>query len=49
MLSDSRYENNIILQKEALQGLLTNIKNYPVIDIDYIAEDEVDDKDRQYG
>lgn len=46
MLSDSRYENNIILQKEALQGLLTNIKNYPVIDIDYIPEYEVDDKER---
>ena len=46
MLSDSKYQNDIILQKEALQGLLTNIKNYPVVDVDYIAEDEVDDKDR---
>jgi len=40
MLYDNRYEDNIILKREAFQNLLTNIKNYPIIDIDYVEEGE---------
>ena len=42
MLSDSRYVDNVVLQKATLQSLLTNIKNYPITDIEYIQEDERD-------
>lgn len=42
MLSDSRYVDNVVLQKATLQALLTNIKNYPILDIEYIQEGEKD-------
>lgn len=42
MTKDERYQDNVILKKEALQELLTNIKNYPIIDIDYVEENELD-------
>ena len=42
MLSDSRYVDNVVLQKATLQALLTNIKNYPILDIEYIQEGERD-------
>ena len=41
-LKDSKYIDNVILQKDTLQELLTNIKNYPIIDIDYVDENEID-------
>lgn len=44
MLSELKYSNNIIFQKGAAQELLTNIKNYPVIDIDYVEDAEVDEQ-----
>ena len=43
MAIDTRYDNNVVLKEEAFQNLLTNIKNYPVIDIDYIPEGETDE------
>lgn len=43
MLYDQRYRDNVILKREALQNILTNIKNYPIIDIDYMPEDEIDE------
>lgn len=43
MALDSKYQDNVILTKDAYQDLLTNIKNYPIIDIDYITEDEEDE------
>ena len=42
MLYDKRYEDNIVLKKEAFQNLLTHIKNYPIVDIDYVEEKDVD-------
>ena len=42
MIIDEKYQDNIVLKKDAFQELLTNIKNYPVIDIDYIEENELD-------
>lgn len=42
MYQDKRYTDNVVLKKDALQELLTEIKNYPIIDIDYIEEDEID-------
>ena len=41
---DTRYTDDIVLKKDAFQNLLTNIKNYPVVDIDYVSrhgEDEL--------
>ena len=43
MLSEMKYSDNIIFQKGAVDELLTNIKNYPIIDIDYVEESEVDE------
>ena len=43
MAIDARYQNNIVLKQDAFQNLLTNIKNYPIIDIDYIAETDEDE------
>jgi len=42
MIYDNRYNDNIVLKREAFQNLLTNIKNYPIIDIDFVEEYEVD-------
>ena len=43
MAIDVRYQDNIVLKQDAFQNLLTNIKNYPIVDIDYVAEDDVDE------
>ena len=43
MAIDPTYQDNVVLKQEAFQNLLTNIKNYPIIDIDYIAETDTDD------
>lgn len=43
MAIDERYQDNLVLKKDAFQNLLTGIKNYPIIDIDYVVEDEVDE------
>ena len=42
MYRNERYEDNVVLKREALQELLTNIRNYPIIDIDYLEETEID-------
>ena len=42
MAIDVRYQDNIVLKQDAFQNLLTNIKNYPIIDIDYISETDTD-------
>ena len=42
MAIDARYQDNIVLKQDAFQNLLTNIKNYPIIDIDYISEADTD-------
>ena len=42
MYRNERYEDNVVLKREALQELLTNIRNYPIIDIDYLEETETD-------
>lgn len=42
MYRNERYEDNVVLKREALQELLTNIRNYPIIDIDYLEETEKD-------
>ena len=31
MYQDKRYTDNVVLKKDALQELLTEIKNYPII------------------
>ena len=43
MAIDATYQDNVVLKQEAFQNLLTNIKNYPIIDIDYIAESDEDE------
>lgn len=43
MAIDKRYQDNIILKKDAFQNLLTNIKNYPIVDIDYVTESDIDE------
>ena len=42
MAIDARYQDNVVLKQDAFQNLLTNIKNYPIIDIDYISEADTD-------
>lgn len=52
MLYDQRYEENIVLKREAYQNLLTEIKNYPIVDIDYVDyndKDELHDNNIWYG
>ena len=44
MAIDKKYVDNVVLKQSALQNLLTNIKNYPIIDIDYIEPEEVDEQ-----
>ena len=43
MAIDEKYQDNIILKKDAFQNLLTNIKNYPIVDIDYVTESDIDE------
>ena len=43
MAIDARYQDNVVLKQDAFQNLLTNIKNYPIIDIDYVAEMDTDE------
>lgn len=43
MATDKIYQDNVILKKDAFQNLLTNIKNYPIIDIDYMTEIDTDE------
>lgn len=42
MLYDDSYKNNVVLTTDAVQELLTNIKNYPIIDIDYVSSEDTD-------
>ena len=42
MAIDARYQDNVVLKQDAFQNLLTNIKNYPIIDIDQISENDTD-------
>ena len=44
MAIDPKYQDNLIFKKDAYQNLLTNIKNYPIIDIDYMTESDVDER-----
>ena len=44
MVTDARYTDNVVLKREAYQELLTGIKHYPVIDIDYMEEWDTDDR-----
>lgn len=48
MAVDTRYDNNVILKEEAFQNLLTNIKNYPIVDIDYVSEGDTDELHGDY-
>lgn len=41
-VEDPRYVDNVIFDKEGLNELLTHIKNYPIIDIDYVEEHDKD-------
>ena len=41
-IEDPRYVDNVIFDKEGLNELLTHIKNYPIIDIDYVEEHDKD-------
>ena len=43
MLTDPKYIDNVIMQKDSLQELLTNIKNYPIIDIENVGQEEIDE------
>lgn len=43
MAIDNKYQNNLVLTQDAFQDLLTNIKNYPIIDIDYMSENAKDE------
>ena len=43
MAIDERYVDNVVLKKSALQNLLTNIKNYPIIDADFMESSDVDE------
>lgn len=43
MIYDKRYEDNIVLKRDAFQNLLTQIKNYPIIDIDYVSNENKKD------
>ena len=43
MFYDNRYDDNVVLRREAFQNLLTNIKNYPIVDIDFVDENEQDE------
>lgn len=43
MALDTKYTDNLVLKKSAFQNLLTNIKNYPVIDVDFIEKGEEDE------
>ena len=43
MFINPKYRENIVFQKNAVEELLTNIKKYPVRDIDYIEQDELDE------
>ena len=43
MAIDNKYQNNLVLTQDAFQDLLTNIKNYPIIDIDYMSETATDE------
>ena len=47
MITDARYTDNIVLKREAYQELLTGIKHYPVIDVDYMEEWDTDDRTSQ--
>lgn len=40
---DTRYTDDVVLKKDALQNLLTSIKNYPVVDIDYVSKESQDE------
>ena len=43
MAIETKYQDNIVLKQDAFQNLLTNIKNYPIVDVDYISENEIDE------
>ncbi len=43
MAVDERYQDNLVITKDAFQNLLTNVKNYPIIDIDYVTETDTDE------
>ena len=44
MVTDARYTDNVVLKRAAYQELLTGIKHYPVVDIDYMEEWDTDDR-----
>ena len=48
MAVDERYQNNLVITKDAFQNLLTNVKNYPIVDIDYVAEGDTDELHGDY-
>lgn len=41
-VNDERYANNVIFDEAGLSELLTHIKNYPIIDVEYIDENDKD-------
>ena len=44
MVTDARYTDNVVLKRAAYQELLTGIKHYPIVDIDYMEEWDTDDR-----
>ncbi len=43
MAIDEKYADNVVLKKSALQNLLTNIRNYPIVDIDFMESTDTDE------
>lgn len=41
-VNDERYANNVVFDEAGLSELLTHIKNYPIIDVEYIDENDKD-------
>jgi len=42
-VEDPAYRDNVVFNKEGLNELLKHIKNYPIIDAEYVDEDATDD------
>ena len=42
-VNDERYAKNVIFDENGLNELLGEIRDYPIVDVDYIAEDETDE------
>ena len=40
MATNERYKNNVVFTEDAVQNLLTNIKNYPITDVEFVTKNE---------